>query len=99
MPAPIAQVAPAPIPTPVARVAPPTPIVTQPAPARGVATEELPLAFRPTGPTFDKRELAIHAGGKISKIYGPLFEQQDDYDVQVRMPFGPLLLADRMIGM
>jgi len=99
MPAPIAQVAPAPIPTPVARVAPPTPIVTQPAPARGVATEELPLAFRPTGPTFDKRELAIHAGGKISKIYGPLFEQQDDYDVQVRMPFGPLLLADRMTGM
>ncbi|NOY90271.1 MAG: 3-hydroxyacyl-[acyl-carrier-protein] dehydratase FabA, partial [Deltaproteobacteria bacterium] len=63
------------------------------------AQSELPLAFRPTGPRFDKAQLAIHAGGKISEIYGPLFAQQDDYEVQVRMPLGKLLLADRMMGM
>jgi 3-hydroxymyristoyl/3-hydroxydecanoyl-(acyl carrier protein) dehydratase len=53
---------------------------------------------RPTGPTFDREQLLIHASGKISKIFGPLFAQQDQFAVQVRMPEPPLLLADRVTG-
>jgi acyl transferase domain-containing protein/3-hydroxymyristoyl/3-hydroxydecanoyl-(acyl carrier protein) dehydratase len=53
---------------------------------------------RPIGPTFDREQLLIHASGKISEIFGPLFAQQDQYAVQVRMPEPPLLLADRVTG-
>ncbi len=52
----------------------------------------------PTGMTLDRDGLKIHASGKISEIFGPLFEQQDGYKRQVRMPEPPLLLADRMTG-
>jgi acyl transferase domain-containing protein/3-hydroxymyristoyl/3-hydroxydecanoyl-(acyl carrier protein) dehydratase len=58
-------------------------------------TADLPL---PTGPTFDREQLLIHASGKISEIFGPLFAEQDRYAVQVRMPEPPLLLADRVTG-
>lgn len=64
----------------------------------GRAADELPLAFRPRGPAFTRRDLEIHASGRISEIFGPLFAQQDDYPVQVRMPEPPLLLADRCTG-
>ncbi|MEM6705759.1 MAG: beta-ketoacyl synthase N-terminal-like domain-containing protein, partial [Acidobacteriota bacterium] len=52
----------------------------------------------PTGLTLDRSQLEVHASGKISTIYGPLFAEQDDYAVQVRMPEPPLLLADRVTG-
>ena len=61
-------------------------------------TDELPLAFRPRGPSFSRRDLEVHASGRISAIFGPLFTQQDAYPVQVRMPEPPLLLADRCTG-
>ena len=51
------------------------------------------------GPKLDRHELEIHASGRISQIFGPLFERQDAYVRQVRMPEPPLLLADRMIGL
>ena len=41
----------------------------------------------------------MHASGKISEIYGPLFEPQDGFERQCRMPEPPLLLADRMVGL
>ncbi len=83
----------------------PAPAVATPAVA---ATAVDPLAVvnpalivpvaAPQGPTFLTREqLEIHAGGKISEIFGALFEQQDGYARQVRMPEPPLLLADRAI--
>jgi 3-hydroxymyristoyl/3-hydroxydecanoyl-(acyl carrier protein) dehydratase len=50
------------------------------------------------GPSFDRSQLEILASGKISSIFGPLFEKQDDYDIQVRMPGPPLLLCDRVLG-
>ncbi len=53
---------------------------------------------RPTGRSWTRAELEIDAGGKISEIFGPLFEQQDEYTVQVRMPMPPLLLATRVTG-
>jgi len=53
----------------------------------------------PRGPTFDRAALEVHAGGRISSIFGPLFEQQDVHTVQVRMPMAPLLLADRVTGL
>lgn len=52
----------------------------------------------PRGPSFDRNALAIHASGRISEIFGPLFRQQDQHAVQVRMPEQRLLLADRVTG-
>ncbi|MGH1345638.1 MAG: beta-ketoacyl synthase N-terminal-like domain-containing protein [Nannocystales bacterium] len=53
----------------------------------------------PTGPTLNRAQLEIDASGRISEIFGPLFEQQDGYARQVRMPEPPLLLADRVTGL
>lgn len=53
----------------------------------------------PTGPTWNKAQLEIHSSGRISELFGPLFEPQDAYDVQCRMPEPPLLLADRVTGL
>ncbi len=78
--------APAHAPAPAA-VAPKAPLVRRVPPAR-----------TPTGPTFDRAALEVHAGGEISKIFGPLFAQQDVHARQVRMPQPPLLLADRCLG-
>ena len=50
------------------------------------------------GPKFNRQELEVLAGGKISTVFGPLFEKQDHYPVQVRMPEPPLLLCDRVLG-
>lgn len=52
----------------------------------------------PRGPSFSREQLKVLAGGKISEVFGPLFEQQDGYTRQVRMPMPPLLLADRVTG-
>ncbi len=89
--------APPPPPLPVA----PPPVAIPPAPAPAAPTpvlqpEVLPPA--PTGPTFDRRQLEIHAGGRISEIFGKLFEQQDGFKRQVRMPEPPLLFPDRVTG-
>lgn len=46
--------------------------------------------------TLSRADLEVHAGGRISSIFGPLFEQQDAFERQVRMPEPPLLLADRV---
>ncbi|MCP4682582.1 MAG: beta-ketoacyl synthase, partial [Desulfobacterales bacterium] len=59
---------------------------------------ENPVAIEPTGPSYSKEQLHILASGKISDVFGPLFEQQDDYEIQVRLPEPPLLLADRITG-
>lgn len=53
----------------------------------------------PEGPAFNREQLEILAGGKISEVFGPLFAQQDGYKRQCRMPQPPLLLADRVLGM
>ncbi len=47
---------------------------------------------------WDRQQLETLASGKISSVLGPLFEQQDGYDIQVRMPEPPLLLCDRVTG-
>ncbi len=67
-------------------------------PAREVPMEEAPLEKSRPGPQFNREQLMIHAGGKISEIYGPEFKGQDQYERQVRMPLPPLLLADRVTG-
>jgi acyl transferase domain-containing protein/3-hydroxymyristoyl/3-hydroxydecanoyl-(acyl carrier protein) dehydratase/1-acyl-sn-glycerol-3-phosphate acyltransferase len=46
---------------------------------------------------FSRPELEIHASGKISEIFGPSFQVQDQFVRQVRMPEPPLLLADRVV--
>ncbi|MBT4162702.1 MAG: hypothetical protein HOE54_15455, partial [Gammaproteobacteria bacterium] len=50
------------------------------------------------GPKFSREQLEVLAGGRISEVFGSLFEQQDEYAVQVRMPEPPLLLCDRVVG-
>ena len=50
------------------------------------------------GPSFTRQQLEVLAGGKISSVLGELFEKQDGYAVQVRMPEPPLLLCDRVLG-
>ena len=52
----------------------------------------------PIGPTFDRAQLAIHASGRVSDVFGPAFIPQDSHPRQVRMPEPPLLLADRVTG-
>ncbi len=87
--------------------APSKPVASKPAPKANVLAakpakqdeNELPLAFRPEGPSFSREDLLTHASGVISNIFGELFEQQDGHAVQVRMPEPPLLLADRCTGM
>jgi acyl transferase domain-containing protein/3-hydroxymyristoyl/3-hydroxydecanoyl-(acyl carrier protein) dehydratase len=50
-----------------------------------------------TAPRFDRAQLELHAGGRISELFGPEFAFQDGYARQVRMPLPPLLLADRVL--
>jgi len=87
-----APVAVAPIPTPPPAAAPVA------AAAKAPLVRRVPPPRTPTGPTFDRAALEVHAGGEISKIFGPLFAQQDVHARQVRMPQPPLLLADRCLG-
>lgn len=73
---------------------PGAPAAEAPAPVAGPAREG-----EPVGPRFDRAELEVHAGGRISEIFGPKFAAQDGYARQVRMPLPPLLLADRVVGL
>jgi 3-hydroxymyristoyl/3-hydroxydecanoyl-(acyl carrier protein) dehydratase/1-acyl-sn-glycerol-3-phosphate acyltransferase len=50
----------------------------------------------PAKRSFSRADLEVHASGTISTLFGPLFEKQDSFAVQVRMPEPPLLLADRV---
>ncbi|MBI3270542.1 MAG: polyketide synthase dehydratase domain-containing protein [Planctomycetes bacterium] len=95
-------------PLPVAPAAPPSLI------PRGLAasTPAAPLApsappsisnqqsaiSNPPGPRFSRADLEHLASGRISTLFGPLFEPQDGYLRQCRMPEPPLLLADRVMG-
>jgi acyl transferase domain-containing protein/3-hydroxymyristoyl/3-hydroxydecanoyl-(acyl carrier protein) dehydratase len=72
-----------------------------PAPAQlpGPAPEQLPApapAQSPPRLQLNRAELEIHAAGRISTIFGPLFREQDDFALQVRMPSPPLLFVDRV---
>ncbi|WP_146151887.1 beta-ketoacyl synthase N-terminal-like domain-containing protein [Ahniella affigens] len=83
--------------------APPAPVLRpepRPAPASiAVQTATIPALAPPTGPTFSREQLEVHADGAISRIFGPAFTGQDHYLRQVRMPKPPLLLADRVVGL
>ena len=89
----------APRPAPIAA----KPVVAKPAAAKAVVAKPAAKTASgkraPVGPTFDRAALAIHAGGRISEIFGAEFAQQDVHEVQVRMPEPPLLLADRVTGL
>ena len=47
---------------------------------------------------FDRGQLEILAGGRISDVFGPQFRGQDHFRRQVRLPQPPLLLVDRATG-
>jgi len=102
-PAPATAPAAKPVVTAAAPTATPSAAAARPASAPSAAAPTAAAGTRaqlrtPTGPSFDRAALEIHAGGTISEIFGPLFTQQDQHAVQVRMPEPPLLLADRVTG-
>lgn len=72
-----------------------------PAPAPAIrASDSASNSMRtPVGPCFNGEQLEVHADGRISELFGPVFSGQDDYLRQVRMPRPPLLLADRVTGL
>ena len=83
------------------QVVPPPAVAVEsvvPAPITAPAAAPGQKRHHPVGPTLTREQLEIHASGRISEIYGALFEQQDGYARQVRMPEPPLLLADRVTG-
>ena len=105
VPAPPALVAPAVTPPPVAPppITPPpvAPVPAAPPPAAPPpVTPPAPTSseFRPSGPVLDRVQLTTHSSGRISELFGPLFEAQDGYRIQCRMPEPPLLLADGVDG-
>ena len=75
-----------------------------------IPTNPRPLATAPTvvlnesqstkypGPQFSRSDLEHLSSGNISERFGTAFEEQDQYDIQVRMPEPPLLLCDRVLG-
>ncbi|MBK6908315.1 MAG: beta keto-acyl synthase [Rhodocyclaceae bacterium] len=81
---------------PAQRVAPPpTPPAPAPVPSQPVVAQKSTTL---PGPKFDRAQLEVLAGGKISSVFGAQFAGQDGYARQVRMPEPPLLLADRVTG-
>jgi acyl transferase domain-containing protein/3-hydroxymyristoyl/3-hydroxydecanoyl-(acyl carrier protein) dehydratase len=68
-------------------------------PAASPSVEAPRAGGDPVGPRFDRGQLEIHAGGRISGLFGPEFAAQDRHVRQVRMPLPPLLLADRVVGL
>ena len=48
-------------------------------------------------PLFSRQQLEVLAAGSIASVFGPLFDQQEAYARQVRMPMPPMLLADRVM--
>ena len=92
-PTPVARKADAPAPKAKPTAALQAPAATAPQTfQRGDAPELLP------GPKIDRQGLLTLASGKISEVFGPLFEGQDQYHRQVRMPEPPFLFADRVTG-
>jgi 3-hydroxymyristoyl/3-hydroxydecanoyl-(acyl carrier protein) dehydratase len=67
----------------------------------GGASSALENLSRPEAstPLFTREQLEVHAGGRISELFGPEFAFQDGFDRQVRMPMPPLLLADRVMSL
>ncbi len=68
-------------------------------PANDRSEEIIADPARPRGLQFSREQLEVHASSRISALFGPMFRQQDDFARQVRMPYGPLLLADRVTGL
>jgi 3-oxoacyl-(acyl-carrier-protein) synthase/3-hydroxymyristoyl/3-hydroxydecanoyl-(acyl carrier protein) dehydratase/1-acyl-sn-glycerol-3-phosphate acyltransferase len=83
---------------------PPIPLESMPPaiklPSSRPLQADAPTNGAPTlpGPKYDRAQLEVLAGGRISSVFGSLFVAQDDYPRQVRMPEPPLLLADRVTG-
>jgi 3-hydroxymyristoyl/3-hydroxydecanoyl-(acyl carrier protein) dehydratase len=86
------------LPTPEAPVASLPESVTSRGPTAPVVAPVVAARRELPGPKFSRSDLEELASGKISKHFGPLFEQQDGFVRQVRMPMPPLLLADRVTG-
>ena len=83
-----------------ARVTVPSPVSVNTKAKASAIAKPGPIAPAPAAekPLFSRADLEVHASGRVSKIFGPKFEGQDHYELQVRMPEPPLLLADRVMS-
>ena len=88
----------APRPAPARPAAPAAAPAPPPAPAPAPVQAPIAAPVVAEKPLFSRADLEVHASGQISKIFGPKFEGQDQYALQVRMPEPPLLLADRVMS-
>lgn len=75
-----------------------------PAPAQRPARALPPIPQYPDTPPaprpkFTRADLEKTASGKISEVFGPMFEPLDHYRRIVRLPMPPMLLADRIVSM
>nr|WP_275691602.1 beta-ketoacyl synthase N-terminal-like domain-containing protein [Mycolicibacterium sphagni] len=99
-PAPAPPSAPPPPPPPPVTAAPapapskPAPAPSKPAPVPAPSKRPAPVKQ----PLWDRAQLEILAGGKVSEVMGPKFAGYDQYERLVRMPEPPLLLADRVMS-
>lgn len=60
--------------------------------------QQSPFSNRPTGVKLNRHHLQHLARATVSDVFGPAFLEIDKYEVIVRMPEPPLLLADRVLG-
>ena len=106
-PAPAVQARSTPAPAPAPAASKARPVAPSPQKSAPPKLKKAPLSSAhvikpgkpaPVGPTFDYTQILEHASGKISNVFGPLFAQQDDFPIQVRMPEPPLLLCHRITG-
>lgn len=70
----------------------------EPEPETLARLQQLAEASSQSSVLFSRQDLEFLASGKISKLFGPAFAQQDDYSLQVRMPQPPLLMVDRILS-
>ncbi len=84
------------VPDPVLQSAPKSATTLLPKPSPESEASPASLHRSPGAISFNRRELEMLASGRISDVFGPMFAIQDDYEIQVRMPEPPLLLADRV---
>ena len=73
------------------------PAPTLPSPLAGPVPGLTPNLPEPGTVWLTREQLETHSAGKISEIFGQLFEKQAGYVRQVRMPEPPLLFADRAL--
>ena len=90
--------APAPISTLDAKQESSSPNISIQSPASEGGPQAPAAPYVSPAPLWNRTDLEILAAGRISDVFGKLFQKQDLFSRQVRMPTPPLLLCDRVMS-